>query len=214
MGVRKKEGSVQAMAICIMGLTAMLYWLLLGLTQLQTEYATARLNECVSEAVLSADYLDQHALSTYGYTVLDCSAIGADHCAHNSCAYSSGTMSETEAYEKALCRAKDSISASLGLGAGLSTTERTLCGIVEVAIDDFRVYNVISQTGNNALSEGKTYMHAMKGSRWYDGGQPIIAPNGEAVQVSGIYIDVRFKVLTFFATTIDIPVRIFVGIRQ
>lgn len=218
MRLRKKKGAVQVMAICIMGLVVVFFWLLLGLTQLQTEYATTRLNECVSEAILSADYLDQHALSTYGYTVLDCSAPRAAHCAHNSCAYSSITLSETDAYarsyEKALGRVKDSIKASLNLGDGLSVTDRTPCGIMEVTIDDFRAYNVIARTGNNTLSEGRTYMHGMGGSLWYGEGEQIAAPNGDPVLVSGIYVDIRFKVRTFFATTTDIPVRVFVGIRQ
>ena len=218
MRFRKKEGAVQVMAICLIGLAIIFFWLLLGLTQIQTEYVTARLNECVSEAILSADFIDQHAMSTYGYTILDCSEPEVPHCAHNSCAYGSADMEEAEAYAqsyyKAWARLENSIKTSLALGNDLSPTEDTPCNIMKVDVEDFCVYNVIGYTGKDILSEGKTYMCGMKEKGWYDAGQTITAPNGESVQVSGIYVDIRFKIKTFMANTATIPVRVFVGITQ
>lgn len=214
MKTRKKKGSVQPIAICMMGLITVFICLLFGLTQIQTEYATTRLNESVSEAILSADYLDQYTLSTYGYTVLDCSGTDTPHCTHNSCQYSTDeTAAYAKAYTKACNRFENSLKASLQLDAGLTVTSQTPCGITKVTIQDLRTYNVIDTSGSGILSEGKTYMKTPDDSRWYDNSQNITAPNGDEVLVSGVYADVVFTIRTFLSTTTDIPVRIFVGIK-
>lgn len=215
MKVRKKKGGVQPIAICIMGLITVFICLLFGLSQIQTEYATARLNESVSEAILSADYLDQYAQSTYGYTVLDCSGTDKPHCTHSSCMYSTDeTAAYNQAYEKARTRFENSLKDSLHLGAGFAVTSQTPCGIAGVTIQDLRTYNVIDTSGSGILSEGRTYMKSPDASQWYDNTQTVTAPNGDEVLVSGVYADVVFTIRTFWSTTTDIPVRIFVGIRQ
>lgn len=211
---KKKEGSVQIIMLCTAGLLTLFIYQCIGLTQLQTEYDTTRLNECVQEAVMSADYIDQNASSAYGYVLLDCSDASRYHCRHDTCRY--GVAAEETAYDyaykKAEERFKDALAASLNLTDDLAPTERTPCGIKSLQIKDFRTYSVIDRTGAGILQEGKTYELTGEGGIWHDTIQGVEAPDGEAVTMTGIYVQVDFTIRSFVKTII-IPVRIFVGIR-